>query len=743
MDACLDMGEICYARKMFDEFPQPNISMCNAIVEGYCKSNMWGDLIELYARMQHAGVSSDCDILSRVLKACSWLQLLEMGGAIHGHILRLGYECDVFVQSGLVSLYAECGSIDDAKRIVSYGLLYGRRSTVVIWTAIISKSARNGCSMDALRLFSDMRRMNVKPDWITLVSVLRACADLDYLEQGKSLHGCVLKMGLESEEDLQISLTAMYAKCGQVMVARCLFNHMDTPNLILWNAMISGYAKNGYAEEAVELFKLLIAKKNIKPDSITVRAAILACAQVGSLDLAKWMNGYVSSSDYSNHVFVKTALIDMYAKCGSLASARQVFNGIRDKDVVVWSAMIVGYGLHGHGYEAINLYYAMKQAQVRPNDVTFLGLLTACKNSCLVKEGWEFFHSMKDYGLEPCNQHYACVVDLLGRAGYLGEAYKFIVRMPIEPGLTVWGALLSACKIHRHVQMGEYAATQLFAIDPYDTGQYVQLSNLYAAARMWDQVNEVRKLMKDRGLSKDFGFSSIEIDGKLQVFRVGDNSHPKSAETWRELVDLERRLKEAGFSPDTESNLHDLSYEDMQESLFALFTSIILRTGTRPESAGPGLVRFSGNITLIGVPNKAEKDQIVKSVMDLKNAEVEEGYTTEAVASRQLDLLMDVKDKLLFEPEYAGDIKEKIPSKSTLRILWAWLPGALCLLEEVGEEKLVLDIGRAGLLYPDAEPHVHDVLLSMALAEIEESLEELAPACTLELLAMPQTPDNA
>ena len=558
INACLEIDEIEYARKVFDEFPQPNMFLWNAIIGGYCKFNMLDDLIEMFSRMRKTGVSTNSYILNRVLKACTGSKLLGMGEAVHGNIFRLGYESDVFVQNGLVSLYAECGSIDCAKKIVY---------DVVSWSAIISKCARNGDSIEALNLFSEMRMMNVKPDWITLVSVLRACTDLDYLEQGKSLHGCIIKMGLEFENDLQISLTAMYAKCGQVIVARSLFDWIHTRNVISWNAMISGYAKNGYAEEALELFKTMIMKKNIKADSITVRAVILACAQVGSLDTARWINDYVDRTDYRNHVFVKTALIDMYAKCGSMELAKQVFNGIVVKDVVVWSAMIVGYGVHGCGREAIDLYDEMMRAKVNPNDITFLGLLMACKNSGLVKEGWDFFHRMKDYGIQPLQQHYACVVDLLGRAGYLAEAYKFIVRMPIQPGLTIWGALLSACRIHRHVRMGEYAAAQLFRIDPYDTGHYVQLSNLYAAACMWDQVNEVRKLMKVRGLNKDFGYSLIEINGKVQVFRAGDKSHPKSEEIWNELADIERRLKEVGFSPDMESNLHDLTSEDVQESM--------------------------------------------------------------------------------------------------------------------------------------------------------------------------------
>lgn len=588
INACSRIGEVQYAGQVFDEFPHPNLFMWNAIIGGFCKCNMFTESTNMYVKMLWAGVRPDCFTLSKVLKGCSSsVRLLEIGRAVHGQIFRLGFESDLFVQNGILAFYAKCGRIDNANSV--FGCLSDR--TIVSWTAIISGCTQNGQAEEALRLFSEMRMVNVKPDCINLVSILRACTDLDYLEQGKSLHGCVIKTGLESEQDLQISLTAMYAKCGQVNAARYLFNQMVTPNVILWNAMISGYAKNGYADEAVELFKEMITK-NIKPDSITVRAATLACAQVGSLELAKWMNDYVTRSDYRNDIFVKTSLIDMYAKCGSMDFARQVFDGILDKDVVVWSTMIVGYGLHGCGGEAIDLYGAMRHAGIWPNDVTFLGLLTACKNSGLVKEGWDFFHNMKDHGIEPLHQHYACVVDLLARAGYLGQAYKFITRMPIQPGVTVWGSLLSACKIHRHVKLGEHAAEHLFSKDPYDAGQYVQLSNLYAAAHMWNHVRKVRQVMKERGLSKDFGYSFIEINGKLQIFRTGDNSHPMSKEIWKELGDLERRLKEAGFIPDTESNLHDLSSEDMQESLCNHSERLAIAYGLLTSPAGSTLRIF-------------------------------------------------------------------------------------------------------------------------------------------------------
>ncbi|XP_021905754.1 pentatricopeptide repeat-containing protein At3g12770 isoform X2 [Carica papaya] len=557
-----NLGEICYARKVFDDFPYPDVFSWNAIIRGYSRHNLCDDVLEMYSRMQMDWTGPDCFTFPHVLKACSGLRAFEMGRRVHGQIFRNGFESDVFVQNGLVDFYAKCGKVELARTV--FDGIYDR--TIVSWTSIISGYAQNGEPVEALRVFGQMRRMNVKPDWITLVSVLRAYSDLEDLKHGKAIYGCVVKLGLESEPDLLISLTAMFAKCGQVEVARSFFDMMKAPNLILWNAMISGYAKNGYADKAVEMFREIIFK-NIEVDSITLRSAISACAQVGSLELARWMSDYISKSEHRADIFVNTALIDMYVKCGSVDLARLIFDRTRKKDVVVWSAMIVGYGLHGRGREAIDLYQAMEHAGVCPNDVTFIGLLMACNHSGLVKEGWQLFHRMRDYGIEPRHQHYACVVDLLGRAGYLDQAYDFITKMPIEPGVTVWGALLSASKIHRHVMLGEYAAEQLFLLDPYNTGHYVQLSNLYASARLWDRVAKVRVLMKEKGLNKDLSYSMIEINGKLQAFRVGDKTHPQSKEVYEELESLERRLKQAGFMLQTDSSLHDLDDEETVEQL--------------------------------------------------------------------------------------------------------------------------------------------------------------------------------
>ncbi|XP_019092892.1 PREDICTED: pentatricopeptide repeat-containing protein At3g12770-like [Camelina sativa] len=564
IQASSSFGDVTFARQVFDGLPHPQIYPWNAIIRGYSRNNYFQDALLMYSKMHLARVSPDSFTFPHLLKACGGLSHLPMGRVVHAQVFRLGFEDDVFVQNGLIALYAKCKRLGFA-RTVFEGVPLTER-TIVSWTAIVSGYAQNGEPVEALEIFSQMRKMGVKPDWVALVSVLNAFTCLQGLEQGRSVHASVVKMGLETEPDLLISLNTMYAKCGQVATAKVLFDKMTSPNLILWNAMISGYAKNGYAKDAIDMFHEMI-DKDVRPDTISITSAVSACAQVGSLEQARWMDEYVGRTEYRDDVFISSALIDMFAKCGSVECARSVFDRTLDRDVVVWSAMIVGYGLHGRAKEAISLYRIMERDGVYPNDITFLGLLMACNHSGLVREGWWFFNRMTDHKINPQQQHYACVIDLLGRAGHMDQAYEVIKCMPVQPGVTVWGALLSACKKHRHVELGEYAAQQLFAIDPSNTGHYVQLSNLYAAARLWERVAEVRVKMKEKGLSKDVGCSWVEVRGRLEAFRVGDKSHPRYKEIERQVEWIESRLKEGGFVAYKDASLHDLNDEEAEETL--------------------------------------------------------------------------------------------------------------------------------------------------------------------------------
>nr|AYM00672.1 pentatricopeptide repeat protein [Salvia miltiorrhiza] len=504
-----ELKEIDHARDVFDEIPDRNVFLWNAVIKGYSMQKMFDKVIEMYSAMQSASVAPDAFTFPHVLKACGELPALGYGRALHSQILRHGFGNDVFLQNGLLSLYVKCEESASARLILD--LL--KCKDVISWTLIISAYVQKGLPTEALRIFKNMRESGVQPDWIASISALKAYSDIGDLDQGRCLHSLVIRMGYDLESDLRVALTSLYAKCGEATAARLLLDEAESEDVMLWNSIISGLAKSGHAAEALELFSEMLCR-DIRPDAVTIQSSVVACSQLGSLEKAKMMESYVSDSRYSHDVVIRTALIDMYAKCGSVEMARRVFDTTAEKDVVVWSAMITSYALHGWGRHALALFHEMVEAGECPNEVTFLGLITACSRSGLVEEGWEVFRSMREgYGVEPGPRHYAGVVDMLGRAGDLGRAWRFIEGMDVEPGASVWGALLSACEVHRDVGLGERAAERLLALDALDTGRCVVLSNLYASAGRWDGVARVREVMRSRGACKDSGCSVVEVNG--------------------------------------------------------------------------------------------------------------------------------------------------------------------------------------------------------------------------------------
>ncbi|URD90870.1 Pentatricopeptide repeat-containing protein [Musa troglodytarum] len=328
----------------------------------------------------------------------------------------------------------------------------------------------------------------------------------------------------------------MYAKCRRIEEARRMFDRMPERDLVAWNAIVAGYAQNGMAERALEMV-IRLQKDGRKPDSVTLVSALPACANVGSLKQAKWIHGFAIRLCLDKNIFVMTALVDLYAKCGSVRVARRLFDAMEERHVTTWNAMIDGYGTNGFGKSAIDLFEQMKRSSVKPNDITFLSVLSACGHSGLVQEGKKYFAGMKeDYGLEPNMDHYGCMVDLLGRAGRLHEAWDFIQKMPISPGISVYGAMLGACKIHKNVKLGEEAAQRLFELEPDEGGYHVLLANIYAAASMWEDVA-----------------------------RSGSTDHPQSQKIYTRLARLIDEIKAVGYVPDGDS-LHDVE-EDVKEQL--------------------------------------------------------------------------------------------------------------------------------------------------------------------------------
>ncbi|KAH9325011.1 hypothetical protein KI387_005189 [Taxus chinensis] len=553
------------ARHMFDKMHKPKVCLWNVMIREYARNGLAEEAISLYCQMLQAGEHPDNFSFPYVLKACASAAALLEGKEIHGHVIRYGFEFNVFVANSLVHMYAKCGNLKDARHV--FDTITQR--DVVSWNAMIAGCAQNGCPSEALRLFNQMQLGGMSPDLLSLKSVLPSCANLAALQQGEWIHSYVIRSGIEFDVVVSTAFIDMYAKCRMVKAARRIFDKMCRRDIVSWSAMIGGYALNGQAQEALKLFYEM-QLTDVKPDLATVKSVILVYAYLAAPQPAKWIHCYIINIGFETDVLVGTALVDMYVKCGSIKMARQLFDNMSEKDVVSWSAMIAGYGMHGCGEDALELFYQMQKKGVSPDQVTFVCVLSACSHAGLLDKGWQCFVSMiRDYGIKPSVEHCACMVDLLGRAGRLDEAEDFIQNMPPEPDAGVWGALLGACRIHSNIKVGERVANHLFELDPENTGHYVLLSNIYAATGRWDGVAKVRAAMKDRGLKTKRGCTLIELNHRVHSFIADDRSHPQSVEIYTALESLSGKMKNAGYLPNTSLVLHDVSEEVKEQMLWS------------------------------------------------------------------------------------------------------------------------------------------------------------------------------
>ncbi|XP_026397703.1 pentatricopeptide repeat-containing protein ELI1, chloroplastic-like [Papaver somniferum] len=509
---------------------------------------------------------------------------------IHAALLRNGLERHPILNFKLQRSYSSLGKLNYSVSLFNLT----DNPNVFYWTSIIQSHTLHGLHQQALLLFSRMLENEVDPNPFTFSSILKSCP----LKPGKALHSQAIKFGLDSDvyvrtalldvyarggdiisasqlfdtmpEKSLVSLTAMitcYVKHGKVGGARKLFEGMEERDVVCWNVMIDGYTQNGDPNEALALFRRMLWAK-CKPNEVTVLSVLSACGQLGALESGRWMHSYVDSMGIRLNAHVGTALIDMYCKCGSVEDARVVFDMITNKDVIAWNAMIVGYAVHGFSREALELFSQMRELGFHLSDITYIGLLHACSHAGLLAEGRAFFQSMKvEHGIEPKIEHYGCMVDLLGRAGLLDEAYELVKGMQIDPDPVLWGTLLGACKLHGNITLGEHIAQSLVDRGLANSGTYILLSNMYAAAGNWDGVARMRTLMKDSKVQKEPGCSSIEVNNKVHEFLAGDVKHPKSKEIYNMLQELNLRLKAHGYIPQTDIVLYDVGEAERERVL--------------------------------------------------------------------------------------------------------------------------------------------------------------------------------
>ncbi|XP_058105955.1 pentatricopeptide repeat-containing protein At4g14820 [Magnolia sinica] len=550
----------------------------------------------VYAHMRTDGVAVEEFSLPPLLKALARVSAFWEGREVHGFAVRMGLESDAFIQTGLVGFYAACGQISDARMVFDRM----RHRDAVAWSVMMDGYSNSGLHDDVLRLFEEMMCSEVEePDEVILATVLSACSRSRNLDSGKVIHSYISKRNFALDSHLQSALITMYANCGsmdqanrlfdkispkslvtstamvsgysklgKLKAARAIFDQMHEKDLVAWSAMIAGYAESDHPNEALKLFKEMQVS-GIRPDQVTMLSVISACAHLGALEQAKWIHIFIDKNGFSDILSVSNALIDMYAKCGSLDGACHVFDNMSRRNVISWTSMITALAMHGNGESALGRFEQMKRVEgVEPNGVTFVGVLYACSHAKLVDKGRQIFASMtKEYNITPKQEHYGCMVDLLGRANLLNEAVKLIETMPFEPNVVVWGSLLGACRVYGNIELGELAARRLLEIDPNHDGAYVLLSNIYAKANRWGDVGEVRKLMKNKGITKERGCSWIELNGEIHEFAMGDQTHSRADDIYQKLDEIARELKSVGYAPNIGSVLVDLEEEEKKEAI--------------------------------------------------------------------------------------------------------------------------------------------------------------------------------
>ncbi|KAL1336891.1 hypothetical protein AAHE18_10G096100 [Arachis hypogaea] len=505
----MNAGEKEAAQLVFDLMQQQTVVSWNTMINGYFRNNCAELASRMYNRMMDVGVEPDCASVVSVLPACGLLKNVKLGKEVHLLVKEKGFLENMTVRNALLDMYFKCGHMKEAWKLVN-GI---KEKDVVAWTTLINGYMISGDARSALVVCPMMQCEGVKPNSVTITSLLSACGSLASLKHGKCLHAWAIKHWLDSEVHVETSLIDMYAKCACGNLSYKLFMKTSKKRTPVWNAVLSGFIQNGLAREAIELFKQMLAN-DIQPDNVTFNSVLPAYAILADLQQAMNMHCYLVKLGFLSRLEVASILVDIYSKCGSLGYAHQVFNIIpmTEKDIIIWSGIISAYGKHGHGEMAVSLFNQMVQSGVKPNQVTFTSVLHACSHAGLVDEGLSLFKFiLKQHHAIPNVDHYTCIIDLLGRAGRLNDAYSLIRTMPITPNHAAWGALLGACVVHENVELGEVAARWAFELEPENTGNYVLLAKLYAAVGRWRDAEKVRDMVNEVGLRKLPAHSLVEV----------------------------------------------------------------------------------------------------------------------------------------------------------------------------------------------------------------------------------------
>ncbi|KAF7132570.1 hypothetical protein RHSIM_Rhsim09G0119800 [Rhododendron simsii] len=615
------LGNLTYARHVFDKIPQPTLYSWNTILSAYSKSGHLFEMQEIFDRMpQRDGVSWNSVIsglawfrsfdesfkvfrwmfrdgrmnLSRVifttmLTLSSNEACINFGRQVHGQIVKFGFLSSVFVGSPLIDMYSKAGLICSAKRIFDelvernlvidntmimgllrcgmveeskqlFGCMPERDS--ISWTTMITGLSQNGVEREAVDMFRKMRSEGLAIDQFTFGSILTACGILLALKEGKQIHAYVIRTNFMNNIFVGSALVDLYSKCRSIKYAEAVFKRMTCKNVVSWTAMVVGYGQNGYCEEAILIFREM-QRNGIEPDEFTLASVVSSCANLASLEEGTQFHGQALVSGLLLFVTVSNALLTLYGKCGSIKESHSLFHEMHWRDEVTWTALVSSYAQFGKAHETLDLFEKMLAHGLQPDEVTFLGVLSACSRAGLVKKGLKYFDLMvEEHGIRPIQGHYTCMIDLFGRSGRLEEAKNFVLNMPCSPDAIGWGTLLSSCRVHGDMEIGKWAAESLLELEPHNPASYVLLSSMYASKGKWDEVAKLRRGMRNLGIKKEPGCSWIRYKSRVHVFSADDKSSPYSSQIYAELANLYCKMIEEGYVPDMSSVLHDVEQSE-------------------------------------------------------------------------------------------------------------------------------------------------------------------------------------
>ncbi|CAM8977805.1 unnamed protein product [Rhodiola kirilowii] len=561
----------------------------NLLISANVKNGFCDKAVSVYKQMMKRGIRPDNFTFPSVLKACGDLMDLDFGREVHRMIGSSGLEWSLYVQNALVAMYGRCGDVgasrevfdqmvtrdavswnsmiscytskgmwQEALQLFEHMKLSGAEIQIETWNAIAGGCTRLGNFKGALEIICQMRNSGHCLDSVAILTGLSACSHLGAKRLGIELHGYAIRGYYDRLENVGNSLITMYARCKDIGHAYILFQYADVKSIITWNSLLSGYTHLDMSEDASLFFRGMLVS-GIEPNYVTIASILPLCARVANLQHGKEFHCYiVRRENFKDHLLLWNSLVDMYARSGKVIAAKRLFDSLATKDEVTYTSLIAGYGMHGEVSLALKLFEEMEMQHIKVDHITMVAVLSACSHAGLVKKGEFLFEKMQTvYGITPRLEHFDCMIDMYGRANLLNKARDIMRNMPFKPSAAMWATLLGACRIHGNMAIGDWAAQKLLEMKPKNSGYYVLIANMYAAAGYWDTLAEVRVLMRDLGVKKDAGCTWVDVGSGFSSFSAGDTSNSQSDAIYPMLDGLANVMKHVYYAGSEKSSSDD------------------------------------------------------------------------------------------------------------------------------------------------------------------------------------------